>query len=158
MVSLKEVEDFFFSAMATGSWAAGGKATTISDLPGFKVIPVRQGDFYLLDYYSLTPGSRRSAGSVTIWWQGIPVWIMHFGGEYPREAIHLVKTALMEAYTNRLFMGGRGVTSLSDPIFAYTNVPRKRDFADFAGREFVRLLATGEQVGWHNYWGMSLIS
>lgn len=155
MINLREVEQFFFKAMVEG-YAAGGQKIKIADMPNYKAIPFRDGDFYLLDRYCVTPHGPKSAGTTTIWFQDAPVWLMNYGGYYEERAIKFLKTALRKAYEARQFFGGRGPLVFSEGSLVYVNQPRFNDFLKFEGREEVFDLDTRSSLGWHEYWGMTL--
>ena len=152
------VQAFFFKAMIEG-WAVSGQKINIPDLPGYKAVPFRDGDFYLLDCYCVTPHSSKSAGTTTIWFQGVPVWIMNYGGVYEERAIAFLKSMLRRAYENLLFVGGRGPYRCSDGSFFYMNNPCPNDFYKFRGREEIFIMEGGNiiSLGFHEYWGMSLM-
>jgi hypothetical protein len=156
MVSILEAKDFFFRAMLSG-WALGGKKITISEMPGYKAIPYREGDFYLLDRWCSGPGIGKSAGATTIWFQNVPVWVMHYGGCYEsEEVVRFVKRALRVAYEGRAFFGGRGPAHLTDTELTYRNFVKFNEFRKFGGTEEVRDHNWG-LLGFHDYWGMSLM-
>lgn len=149
---------FFFKAMIEG-YAAGGQKIEIVGMPGYKAIPFCEGDFYLLDYYCVTPWSPKSAGTTTIWFQGIPVWTMSYGGAYEERAIAFLKRMLRMTYEAHQFIGGRGLRRYSDGSLFYMNNPQPNDFAEFRGREEIFSMK-GEGIvslGFHEYWGMSLV-
>jgi hypothetical protein len=155
MIGLVEVQEFFFKAMVQG-WAVGGQKIKIADMPGYKAIPFRDGDFYLLDCYCVTPNSPKSAGATTIWFRDMPVWVMNYGGLYDKEAIPFLKRALLKAYEARHFFGGRGPFVFAEGSLIYFNQPRVNMFDKFEGREEVFDFKAGFSLGWHEYWGMNL--
>src|SRR3989344_4922518 len=94
----RQIGIFFFDAMKQG-WATPVKKIPIPQLPGSKSISFRSGELSLLDYYFVTPGFNSSYGTTVIWVAEIPVWIMHYGGFYDKQAISLLKAALRNAYS-----------------------------------------------------------
>ena len=99
-----------------------------------------------------------SAGTKTIWVKDQPVWIMHYGGWYKKEAIPFLKSCLQRAYVEeRRFYGGRGPYFVHDKKFAYVNKIERNDFADFAGEERIFYYVSEQPLGYHWYRGMSLL-
>lgn len=159
-MDITQTQEFFFKAMLEG-WSAGGPRIQIPDMPGYKAIPFHDGDFYLLDCYCVIPNSPKSVGATTIWFQDAPVWVMNYGGLYEEKVIPFLKTALLVAYKADQFFGGRGLhyfsMKFSAGSFTYVNNPRHNFFSKFEGREEIFNSETGASLGWHEYWGMSLI-
>ena len=161
----QDIEDVFWKAMAHG-WSSKRKIEnkTSSLLPGYKFIPFASGDFSVLDAYCKTPISGKSSGFTTIWFKGIPVWTMNYGGEYPKEIIPFLKLALRDAIEKRVFMGGRGrnfFTHEGFPHLSYRNITRSvgekaSSFCKFAGTEEI-LTHNFNLLGSHEYAGMILI-
>lgn len=157
-MDIAQIQSFFFKAMAAG-WAEGGQKIKIADMPSYKAIPFRDGDFYLLDCYCVTPHSPKSAGTTTIWFQGVPVWLMNYGGFYEESAIVFLKYVLHKTYEAHQFVGGRGplIYVNKQQQLVYVNRPRLNDFAKFEGREEIIDTKSGALLGFHEYWGMSLL-
>ena len=153
----ERIREFFFKAMVEG-WAAGAQKIKIDEMPGYKAIPFRDGDFYLLDCYCTHSDSPKSAGTTTIWFKEVPVWFMSYGGFYEERAIAFLKRALCKAYEAHEFVSGRGPRRDVEGNLIYLNKPLLYDFAKFDGREAVFILnVEGEvELGFHKYWGMSL--
>ncbi|MBI2635152.1 MAG: hypothetical protein HYW79_01245 [Parcubacteria group bacterium] len=145
-MSIQKIEEFFFEAMRSG-WAMPVPKTPILGLPGSKSIPFRAGEYYLLDYYLVAPGSSSSHGTTVIWIAEKPVWIMHYGGWYDKKVVPFLKRALMRNYSNNIFIGGRGPERLEgeNHTLQYLNKVEKNDFGSFRGHEYI--VATSEQVG-----------
>jgi len=156
IVDLARIQAFFFRAMVEG-WAVGGQKIQIPDMPGYKAIPFRDGDFFLLDCYCVTPHSSMSAGTTTIWHRDVPVWVMHYGGFYEEDAIAFLKRALSMTYQVGEFVGGRGPNVFVRDSMVYVNRPYPNDFAKFEGREEVLIAESGISLGFHEYWGISLL-
>ncbi|MDI6734524.1 MAG: DUF5680 domain-containing protein [Patescibacteria group bacterium] len=155
-VGRKKVEEVFFDAMLNG-WANPDiEKTTLPHFPRSKAIWFRRGNFMVLDWY-LKNGTE-SMGNTIIWEEGIPTWMMSYGGSYPKEAIPFLKEALLVAYQKRGFFGGRG------PIFyfyqndkyVYINTTMRNNFASFLGAEKIVLKENSAIVGFHTYWGRLL--
>ncbi|MFH1423967.1 MAG: DUF5680 domain-containing protein [Candidatus Nealsonbacteria bacterium] len=156
------LESFYLEAMRHG-WAAGAKKVSISELPGAKAIPYRdeKKQLYLLDWYFAPQNSLNgaSAGTTMIWYKGIPVWLMHYGGRYRKEATPFLKAALTRAYELPVFWGGRGLPYdyQGGERLVYINQTEKQSsFADFRGEEMIIDLLTRTRIGWHTYWGTLL--
>lgn len=156
LMDTAQIQSFFFKAMV-GGWAVGGQKIKIADMPGYKAIPFRDGDFYLLDRYCVTPNSPKSAGTTTIWFQGIPVWLMNYGGFYEESAIAFLKRTLCKTYEAHQFVGGRGPLVCIEGSLIYVNQPCLNDFAKFEGREQILDAENGMSLGFHEYWGFSLL-
>lgn len=159
-VDAQAVEQLFFEAMKSG-WATPAPKVTIPDLPGSKSIPFRRDDFTLIDYYFVAPGSDSSYGSTIIWVANRPVWVMHYGGWYKKEAIPFLKAALRETYSQNLFIGGRGPKEYQekDTPFLYRNhtMDFTSYFTDFHGSEDVVNTKTNKIVGVHRFFGGLMI-
>lgn len=147
----------FLEAMATG-WIQPVEKGTIRDLPSLKTISFRCGDYQVLDGYYVAPDSDKSTGMTTIWHNDLPVWAMHYGGEYAEIAIPFLKECLRQAYVEEhRFYGGRGPVFVRGERFTYVNTILREDITDFEGREVIYDL-NGQPLGQHWYRGMSLIT
>lgn len=155
-MDMTQVQSFFFKAMVEG-WATDSQKIRIAEMPGYKAIPFRDGDFYLLDRYCVSPSSPKSAGTTTIWFQDVPVWLMNYGGYYEEQAIKFLKRALRQPYEAHQFVGGRGPLVHTEGSLVYVNQPRINDFTKFEGREEIFDTKNSTSLGFHEYWGMSLI-
>jgi len=128
----------------------------ITELPGYKCFEFIKGDFRVLDAFCVRPGSSVSHGFTTIWYRGVPIWIMHYGGLYPKQYIPFLKAVLRQTYEQSHFVGGRGAP-LKNGIdsfkgYQYINkVFENNDFSEFSGEEYI--LDVGVQVGFHKYFG-----
>ena len=148
------IQAFFFKAMVEG-WVTGGQKITILQLPGYKAIDFKDGDFRLLDCYCVNPHSPMSVGTTTIWHQEDPVWVMNYGGFYTESAIAFLKRALLKTYEASQFVGGRGPHIYTEGDLVYINRV-SGDFNHFSGREEVVNAQTGTLLGFHEYSGMDL--
>ena len=167
-IDWKEVEAFFYQAML-GGWATG-ENSNVDPYTGYKTFSTRRTDlpYSLVDRWTNTPESDLSSGTTTICWaprscpDAIPIWTMHYGGLYVREATTLVKDALKHAYQNPRsmpFMGCRGPMGFKSTGIVYQNLVDYQDtvpFRRFSGTEKV-VTTGGLQLGYHQYFGMSLI-
>lgn len=156
--SIEEIKKFFFKAMINGYVSSDDKIK-ITEMPEYKAIPFKEGKFYLLDNYLTTPYSDKSAGTTTIWYNNKPVWIMHYGGYYKEPVIPLLKKALKKTYKTSQFFGARGPSTLidSENSLVYINSPKMNDFERFEGREEIFDIQKNISLGYHEYWGMSLL-
>src|SRR3990167_11076042 len=106
---LQEAQAFFFEAMVRGYADEVHKPITVPDKPGFKQFIYRKGDDWrLVDEWATNPDSDASCGTTTIWHQGRVIWVMQYFGEYEEQAISFLKKALMAAYSQDQWCGGRG--------------------------------------------------
>jgi hypothetical protein len=152
--SLKQIRDFFFRAMLQGyAEQDGGK---IQKFPRCSQFVWQEGNLSIIDTWYVSPGSDKSAGHTVIFLEDVPVWFMSYGGQYQESAIPLLKQALKQAYQERRFLGGRGISRAEGTDLYYINVPRVNDFAKFCGREEITN-RNKNLLGFHEYWGMALI-
>lgn len=157
---IAEMKAVFFEAMIIGYASEEKlKKSSIAELPGSKLIPPYvKGPWKVSDPYLVTPLSSFSGGTTIISYEGVPVWMMQYFGQYPKEAVPCLKAALRTAYENRQFFGGRGPESFGYGPFRYTNysprnVWKNHRFGDrFNGDEEVRENG-GKLLGWHTYHG-----
>ena len=159
-MDLSLIEAAFLTAMQAGYAIEGVSNTKVLDLPGYKEIRYEDGDFLIVDRWCVNAGSRKSAGTTTIWHKGVPVWFMSYGGYYPTDkAIFFLKHALRHQYCkDRHFNGGRGPTIFAHTYgnMVYRNRPEVNEFRQFRGREEIISIREG-WIGYHDYWGMSLL-
>ena len=162
---LKQAKEFFFKAMLVG-WPAGVRGADVHGMPGYKEKGAFMGgsgtDFRLLDRWCVSTCG--SAGTIAIWFRDEPIWIMFYGGHYPKEVIPFLKLALMEAYKKDEFLGGRGprvYLAVNKELRYFNGVIPPSNFSRFEGREEIYVVNSdgteAEMVGWHKYWGMALI-
>ena len=128
--NIKDIEEIFFQAMKHGYAKGDVKKITIPEFPNLKVIPFEAGEFKVHDCYLTIPGLNNSTGSTTIRHNGIPVWIMYYGGWYEKYAIPFLKECLLQAYKKERFYGGRGLNFVQNDSFIYTNKIEQGDFAN----------------------------
>ena len=153
---LRSIEHVFFEAMARG-YVQNIHPTTLTELPGAKVIPFELGDYKVIDLYFTTPHSDKSSGQTIIFYRSTPVWTMHYGGGYSKIAIPFLKECLHRAYVKeRRFYGGRGPHFVRNERFTYVNQVQSDSFAKFEGEEYVFDLSE-QPLGDHWYRGMSLL-
>lgn len=158
-VDVQTVKRFFFEAMKSG-WAMPVPKSPIPSLPGSKSIPFRIGEYQLLDYYFIAPGSDSSYGTTVIWVAERPVWVMHYGGWYKKEAIPLLKAALRETYLQNQFVGGRGPREYREensPLLYRNHIEADNSFTAFHGFENVVDTEYGSILGEHRYFGGLMI-
>lgn len=153
---------FFFAAMQDGYAKNNGgtkqKKGTILELPGSKTISFVRKDFELLDCWFAPEKTTYSSGQTFIWHKGTLVWAMSYLGQYPEDAIPFLKRALRETYKNREFVGGRGPDLFEGDGMIYINrVEPPNDWRHFRGREEI-FDQTGQNIGWHEYQGLLLMS
>lgn len=151
---LQSIQNKFFDAMVQG-WVCNtdAKKIEVPEFPGSKAIPYEHGPFRVLACYMTN--FNFSTGTTTIWFRGKPVWVMHYGGWYEKEAIPFLKRCLSRAYAERRFYGGRGPVFVRDDRFTYINRIERNNLRDFAGEEKIFDLSE-KCLGYHWYRGMSL--
>jgi hypothetical protein len=161
---LSLAEKVFFRAMLAG-YLGGDKSKGVRmktrDLNGNETtITYAEEDFVVIDRYYTTPGSNASVGLTLILFKGNPVWWMSYNGEYPKEVIPFLKSALAEAYREGEFNGGRGKVVFSKhKEFEYFNDCSGHClFQSFYGLEkIVKKENFHNWVGYHKYHGGSMI-
>lgn len=154
-----EIEAEFLAAMNKGYAAMDKpKKGAIVELPGSKLVPpYTRGPWKVVDFYLVSTLSQYSGGMTIISYQGVPVWMMQYFGEYEEAAIPCLKAALRTAYAEKVFLNGRGPRSFWHDGYRYRNmptiVPRNRfPQGSFEGTEEIED-AEGKRCGWHNYQG-----
>jgi hypothetical protein len=155
VVTKAQIKEAFFEAMLKGYADPKAKRSSIPLLPGSKYTTYKKGNFLIIDLWFRTKLNNKSFGITIIWYKQSPVWFMVYAGEYQEEAISFLKKVLTRTYTNKAFHGGRGVPSYLDAGMSYGNNQTKAGFEDFSGKETI--YKGQETLGWHKYWGMSLI-
>jgi len=159
---LAEMEDIFFKAMNTG-YANNSQKETFADIG--KMVDFTDGSWSVIDGYLVTPLGPRSGGLMAMSYEGIPVWLLQYAGQYEEEAIPCLKAALIAAYSEKKFFGGRGPEQFTLDGLVYQNeVDRayRQDFKKsnfFKGYESIRTAIGVPQrcLGWHSYQGMMMI-
>jgi hypothetical protein len=152
------LKDAFFAAMQNGYAKGAVEKTTIQELPCSKVITYRHGIYVVRDVYQVTTNSDASFGTTVISVEDNPLWMMQYQGHYRKGDIPFLKRALMKAYAENRFVGGRGPESYAEDKLAYRNNlgSESDNFTHFRGREEIWEVDTAECVGWHEYQGMLL--
>ncbi len=157
---LSRARTHFFKAMLEG-WPAGKKGTPVNGRPGFEEVVYNKEGFRVVDEYGVS-SSGKSTGSTKIWLHGDPIWAMGYEGLYLKEDTLFLRRALLSAYSNSCFSGGRGPRSHAhgkmgdEGAKIYLNAVEEHGcFEVFRGREEIRD-NVGER-GYHRYWGMSLL-
>lgn len=166
-VFLAELEKAFFEAMNAG-YAGNSQKRSIRWLPGSKIIEHNRAPWRIMDTYLVTKLGPRGGGTTIIAYEETPVWMMHYLGQYEKEAIPCLKAALCAAYAEKKFFGGRGPEEFVHDGLVYRNdVDRayRCDFQHsnfFKGYETIRRQvrepdgAPGKALGWHSYQGMMM--
>lgn len=172
MPTSTEIEAFFLKAMQSG-YANGsvGKTMTPPNVrPSTKEIRFedQENGLLLIDEWNVNRDTNKSAGLTRIWHNGTLVWFMSYGGYYPDSMIKFLKVTLLYQYAGKkAFRGGRGPERLTISCLLPSNGQDlvyvnecQGDFWHFNGKE--RILAPlpmggDTMVGYHDYWGMSLI-
>ena len=155
-----EIQSFFFRAMLNGWINDDRKPWLIPPggvLPGFKGFYFPNGALDLMDQWSKSSKSGKSAGQTIIWHNQTPIWIMHYGGVYKKEALPFLKEVLRKTYSEETFFGGRGSAQIFGDKLTYVNSVEKDSFTMFSGHEEIIENDDFRQLGFHDYWGMSLI-
>lgn len=170
MIKDADTEGFFLKAMCSGYAGGGvGKTMTLPDVrPSTKEIRYVLGDWLLIDEWNVNRDTNKSTGVTRIWYDGTLVWYMSYGGYYPNSVTRFLKMALRHQYScEGSFRGGRGPARCvasdlpfsEEPGLVYTN-EYHGNFWHFSGKERIfapQVLAGDAVIGYHDYWGMSLL-
>ncbi len=144
-----QVENVFFKAMLAG-YVSNTKVKTenMPGMPGYKFTEFIDGDFCVKDVWC------KSSGFTSIWYKGILVWTMSFGGEYSKACISFLKEVLRKAYVNKNSVGCRGSNIATNDEYTYVNkVVVGSNFARFHGTEYIFRAETFKKTGYHHYFG-----
>ena len=155
LLNQDEIQEVFFRAMLAG-WANNVDVIQFADLPGSCGHQYIDGKFKVLDQFIVNPRSNKSSGTTIIWYDQIPVWVMHYGGWYQKRAIPFLKKCLCSAYESKTFRGGRGLGCVEGKKLTYFNlIEEASTFRCFKGKEGI--FADAKCIGNHWYRGMTLI-
>ncbi|OGN10289.1 MAG: hypothetical protein A3J46_00645 [Candidatus Yanofskybacteria bacterium RIFCSPHIGHO2_02_FULL_41_11] len=162
---IEKAEAFFFDAARWG-WASGQAYPTVKETQFMKEKSWRHegvGTFWgfvFEDTYRTFEGSRVSEGQKKISYMDRPIWYMNYGGWYDKEVIPFLKEALMEAYVQEAFCGGRGQPSFTSnekyPGLLYVNPRHNYSFRLLRGIESVTD-PFGKLRGTHDFFGGLLV-
>ncbi len=160
-ITIAQIEEIFFESMLAGYVSnTRVKIKKIPEMPGYKCIEFIKDNLRVVDAFCVRSGSNISHGFTTIWYNSVPIWIMHYGGKYLKKDIFFLKAVLRQTYEQIHFCGGRGAF-LKNGInsfkgYQYINkVSKNSNFLEFSGIEYI--LYKGTQVGFHNYFGGLMI-
>ena len=151
----------FFLEAATKTYASGEvQKTTIGELPRSKVYRYHGNDMLYIDAF-FTNGER--SGGQTVIYRTYddekeghiqkPVWLMQYHGwckDDDPEVLAFLKESLANAYSQSIFVGGRG----QDPYVLQAHPLRYfNDGSDHfeQGEGFEEIKRGSEQVFWHRY-------
>jgi len=160
----EEIMKVFFSGMINGWANPEAKKSLVSSIPGAKMISFKYGrSFKFVDVYITNPESRVSTGFTFIYRFSakklVPVWTMSYWGTYPKEIAQFVKKALMSAYQDKVFCGGRGPGTFIDNqkgLIYINDTSPGCTFENFSGMEKVISMVTGKILGFHRFRGQIL--
>lgn len=163
--SVIKLQQFFFEAAAV-TYASGEKAKPLPELAGAKHYwyqpagsPLCYADVFFVNGES-------SGGQTVIYEHAKPVWIMQYHGwckDDDPEVLTFLKKALLRAYLDKKFYGGRGEPGFAEIgkqdglIYDNFAAPPHHGFTDFQGRE--RIWCKGRrdtELFWHRYQGLLL--
>lgn len=127
-------------------------------LPGWKTYKYRDHGYLLVDMWHTNPNLPHSTGVTILYFENMPIWVMHYGGWYHDDAISTLRHALKWNYERNLFVGGRGPTSFSTTDKTYQNqVAESSSFINFDGSESVFDNERNKLLGEHWYRGQWLL-
>lgn len=169
MFDASDIQVFFYEAMREGYASAKPHKSTISELPGSITITHQKGKMKLVDCYFVGQGDK-SFGNTIIFAENLPVWNMHYYGQYEYYATFLLKLALSAAYTldhpltadPQFFTGCRGPKVFRSDVtsgLVYVNQVRPQStFWSFSGREEIfSESGRNKSLGFHEYTGYMLL-
>lgn len=162
-VKIERLMEFFFEAMLNG-YVVSGPKSVMRELPGNKMFRYKSkdGKLLLIDQYCVGEKEENSFeeysfGSTIIYYiedeKPIPVWYMNYGGWYNKEVIYLLKKVLKEAYSKKIFIGGRGESCLDNKLI-YEN-DYKGNFRGFTGMDNI-YGSKYEHYGGYQYFGSTM--
>lgn len=107
-------------------------------------------------------GKDWSAGTIRISFKGKVVWWMSYAGWCKKPALPFLKKALLNAFKEKVFNGGRGNTLYQDPKYpdlAYRNhtASCRNSFSMFEGFDEILSVEDSNVVGFCKFMGMALI-
>lgn len=159
-IKASSTEAFVYEALTCPhSYAGGGKAQEIRDMPhwkGYRVIDVHHSCELQDRYWVGTDGS--SAGQTCLWINGAIAMQMSYGGNYPKHVTGFLKQVLKTAYVELRdsvdFRGPRDHTNTElGPQYEYTKDHTTPPWRAFRGTErIIQLGATprdNKQLGYH---------
>ena len=158
-LELIKVQNFFLKAMGLG-WASGAPPLPFRELPGFEYYQYEDPNQNLVLVDLFAGIDQLFFGSTMIWHNGALIWGMHYQGDYGDAADALLQRALFEAYSNGVFLGGRGVDMVdADANLAYHNSTNpSSNFRKFRGFEKIVTNDRRPEVkGECSFWGGALV-
>jgi len=138
------IKNAFSGAMAY-RWSPDALKVTIPDLPGMEGYLFEQGEFKVFDGDFVSLHTDFKVGMIVIWYQNVPVWIMHRWYRYADAALPFVEKCLRSANIEegQTFHGSRGRPEVPNGRYTYRN-HGTTDFTCFWGSDEVE-----EVVGQH---------
>lgn len=164
---VQKLQDFFFEAAAQTYAGNAGTRNTLLEIPGSQRYRYLRSNLLYLDTYLAT--GEYSAGQTVICVSNRPAWIMQYQGwckDDNPETLQFLKKALLCAYQEKAFHGGRGPRHFCQENINnlhYENVytaPPPQCFSSFQGREriwqYETHLKPPTQLFYHTYQGRLL--
>ena len=177
MIELRTLEQlmaFYFEASLIAGWCNPDAEITKWESGMRSVNYERDGLCYDDVWFvgKAMPGPGWSRGNTTISAGDCQVLAMSYGGYYPSTGIDITKDivmpALLKAYGDSNFVGGRGPELYANPEYPTLTYHNDCSYAMPIGAEKLRHFWGEERVtnqpnreindtiGWHTYWGMTL--
>lgn len=154
----RHAQTIFFEAMQAGYVNKTCEKTNVPELLGSKHILYAVDEWKVTDTYIVSEEGDGSGGMTVISYDDIPIWMMQYGGRYPKEAIPFLKEALAYNYASNTWRGGRGPEIFHNDSWFYINKCRTNDFGNFSGIEYMIDPPKGTTVGEHRYHGFWLMN
>ena len=87
--------------------------------------------------------------------KGVPIWFMRCDGRCRKRDLPFLRRVLLDAYTRREFVGGRGQVHCKRGKYAYQNRSFSGKFEAFCGSETVNIVPQKDSAV---YWVTSLLT
>ena len=152
---IKEMNAFLGRAMLA-TYAGGGAETRPKELPGFRELEYKEGDWYYKDSYT---GYFQSWGRETVWLKGKPFWTQLYGGgivpekqkdkKLVAQAFVFLKECMSTGEKSKGFQP-RGPKSYKSGDWSYTST-WKGTIKHYTGEEKIKL--KGKVVFTHRFIG-----
>ncbi|MBI4708752.1 MAG: hypothetical protein HY764_00930 [Candidatus Portnoybacteria bacterium] len=156
-----QLKDFFFKA-SISTYASGASPEALEELPNaerYFWCDYADGKRYEYRDTYFSVGNGRSFGFTIISFDKELVWWMRYGGQCIEKYVDEQKTtaflkkALLKAYKEKLFLGGRGEIKYVEGNLIYRNLVGTSEFESFKGREIITRISSPELVFYHDYEG-----
>jgi predicted Rdx family selenoprotein len=154
-INIQKILDVYYRAMLASYFGTKQNDNVMTVKNNDQTVTTyREGDdFIAIDSYSET------GGKTEIFYQGELVWEMTYSGNYPRNTIPTLMSAIKANLEKKIFMGGRGPERFDNDIYVYENNIESNDPMNFRGIE--KIYVPGPVIepvilGYHQYSGKAV--